>query len=82
MSQRNMNVFCSDLMVSEFFKFLQTDYPRWPLGAITKDSINTKMQISQEPLVGIDPTLCQNVSCIKFLFFAIWHSKIPAVCHF
>ena len=46
-----------------------------PLGAVTKNSINTKMTISQEPLVKIDPTLCQNVSCMKpFEFFAIWHS--------
>ena len=43
---------------------MQIDYPRWPSGAVTKNSINTKM-ISQEPLVEIDPTLCQNVSGMK-----------------
>ena len=34
-------------------------------GAITKNSINTKMTISQEPLVETDPALCQNVSSMK-----------------
>ena len=56
---------------------MQIDYQRWPSGAFTKNSINTKMRISQEPLVETDPTLCQNVSCMKpFCFFAIWHSKM------
>ena len=63
----NMNVFWSGLitMVPEWnhFIFMQTDYPR----AITKNSINTKMTISQEPLVEIDPTVCQNVSCMKVM---------------
>ena len=68
-SQENMNVFCSDLitMVPEwnYFRFMQIDYPRWPPGAVTKKSINTKMTVSQEPLVEIDPTLCQNVSYME-----------------
>ena len=38
---------------------------RWLPGAITKNSINMKMTISQEPLVEIDPTMFQNVSCMK-----------------
>ena len=38
---------------------------RWLPGSVTKNSINTKMTTSQEPLVEIDPTLFQNVSCIK-----------------
>ena len=49
--------------------FMQIDYPRWPSGAVTKNSINTKMTISQEPLVEIDPTLCQNVPCMKLFDF-------------
>ena len=44
---------------------MQNDYPRWPSGVVTKNSINMKMTISQEPLVEIDPTLCQNISCMK-----------------
>ena len=66
-----MNIFYSDLitLVPEFnyFIFMQIDYPRWPPGTVTKNSINTKMTISQDPLVEIDPTLSQNVSCIKSL---------------
>ena len=46
---------------------MQIDYPRWPPGTVFKISINTKMTISQEPLVEIDPTLCQNV----FLYEAV-----------
>ena len=48
------------------FIFLQIDNPRWPPGSITNNSTNTKMTISQEPLDEIDPTLCQNISCMKF----------------
>ena len=44
---------------------MQIDYPRWPPGTVTKNSINTKMTISQDPLVEIDPALCQNVSCMN-----------------
>ena len=47
------------------FKCMQIDYPRWLSGAVTKHSINTKMTISQESLVEINPNLCQNVSCVK-----------------
>ena len=80
-----MNAFCSDLitMVPEwnYFIFMQIDYPRWPPGTITKISINTKMTISQDPLVKIDPTLCQNVSCMKplcfFFFFFFLQFEIP-----
>ena len=68
-SQENMNVFWSYsiTMVPKWnhFIFIQIDNPRWPPGAITKDSINTKMTISQESLDEIDPALCQNVSCVK-----------------
>ena len=64
-----MNEFWSDskIMVPEWnhFIFMQIDNPRWPPGAVTKNSIITKMTISQEPLVEIDATLCQNVSCMK-----------------
>ena len=28
------------------FRFMQTDYPRWPSGAVTKNSINMEMTIS------------------------------------
>ena len=60
-SQGNINVFWSNLitMVPEWnhFLFIQIDYPRWPPGAVTKNSMNTKMIISEEPLVVIDPTL-------------------------
>ena len=68
-SQGNMNVFGSDLITmvpeSNYFILVQTDYPRWPPGTVTKNSLGTKMTISQQPLVEIDLTLCQNVSCIK-----------------
>ena len=68
-SQENMNVFWSDsiTMVPEcnHFIFMQIDNPRWVPGAVTKNSTNTKMTISSEPLDEIDPTLCQNVSCMK-----------------
>ena len=68
-SQESMNVFWSDsiTMVSEWncFIFIQIDNPRWPPGAVTKNSTNTKMTISPEHLDKIDPTLCQNVSCMK-----------------
>ena len=68
-SQENMNVFWSDsiTMVPEWnhFIFMQIDNARWPPGAVIKNSTNTKMTTSQEPLVEIDPTLCQNVSSIK-----------------
>ena len=68
-----MNVFCSDLitMVPEwnYFIFMQIDYPRWPPGTVTKNSLNMKMTISQDLLVEIDPTLRQNVSCMKPLYF-------------
>ena len=39
------------------------------------------MIISQDPLVEIDPTLCQNVSCTNlfYFFFAVWDSKMAAV---
>ena len=58
-------------MVSKwnYFIFMQIDYPRWPPGTVTKNSINTKMTISQDPLVEIDPAFCQNVSCINLLYF-------------
>ena len=56
---------------------MQIDYPRWPPGTVSKNSINTKMTISQDPFVEIDPVLCQNVSCIDPLyFFAVWDSKM------
>ena len=79
-----MNVFCSDLitMVPKWnsFIFMQIDYPRWPPGTVTKNSFNTKMTRSEEPLVEIDPSLCQNVSCMNLLyFFAVWDSKMAAV---
>ena len=64
----------------ELFHICAIDYPRWPPGTITKNSINTKMTISQDPLVEIDPTLCQTVSCMNPLyFFAVWDSKMAAV---
>ena len=38
------------------------------------------MTIAQDPLVEIDPTLCQNVSCVNLIhFFAVWDSKMAAV---
>ena len=43
---------------------MQIDCPRWRPGAVTKNSINMKLPISQEPLIEIDPTLGQNVSCM------------------
>ena len=79
-----MNVFRSDLITMvpkwNYFIFMQIGYPTWPPGTITKNSINPKMTISQDPLVEIDPTLCQNVSCKNRLyFFAVWDSKMAAV---
>ena len=68
-----MNVVCSDLITMvlkwKYFIFMQIDHPRWPPGTVTKNSINTKMTVSQDPLVEIDPTLCQNVSCMNLLYF-------------
>ena len=46
---------------------MQIDHPRWPSGAITKNSINTKMTIFQEPFAEIDPFLCQKC----FLYEAV-----------
>ena len=79
-----MNAFCSDLITmvpkGNYFIFMQIDYPRWPPGTVTKNSINTKMTISYDPLVKNDPFLCQNVSCMNPLyFFAVWDSKMAAV---
>ena len=45
--------------------FMQIDNPRSLPGAVTKNSTNTKMKISQEPLDEIDPSLCKKVSCMK-----------------
>ena len=53
-SRENVNVVCSDLITMvpkwNFFMFMQIfmqiDYPRWPPGTVTKNSINTKMTIS------------------------------------
>ena len=49
-SRVNVTVFCLDLitMVPEwnYFIFMQIDYPRWPPGTVTKNSINMKMTIS------------------------------------
>ena len=43
----HVNVFCSDLITMvpkwNYFIFMQIDYPRWPPGTVTKNSINTKM---------------------------------------
>ena len=48
-SQENMNVFWSDsiTMVAEYnhFMLMQIDNPRWLPGAVTKNSINTKITI-------------------------------------
>ena len=78
-----MNVFCSDLITMvpkwNYFIFMQIDYPRRPPGTVTKNSINMKMTISQDPLVETDPALCQNNSCINPLLFAVWDSKMAAV---
>ena len=76
-----MNVFCSDLITMapkwNYFIFMQIDDPRWPPGTVTKNSINTKMTISEDPLVEVDPSLCQNVSCMNPLyFFAVRDSKM------
>ena len=61
-----MSAFCSDLITMvpkwNYFTFMQIDYPRWPPATVTKYSINMKMTISLDPLVEIDPSLCQNVS--------------------
>ena len=79
-----MNVLCSDLITMvpkwNYFILMQIDCPRWPPGAVTKNSINPKMTISKDPLVEIDPSLCQNVSCMNPLyFFAVWDSKMAAI---
>ena len=51
------------------FIFMQMDSPRWPPEIVTRNSISMKMTISQEPLVEIDPTLCQSVYCMKPFWF-------------
>ena len=70
-----MNVFCSDLITMvpkwNYFIFMQIDYLGWPPGTVTKNCINTKMTIFQDPLVEIDPSLCQNVSCLNPLYFSV-----------
>ena len=62
-------------MVPEWnhFIFMQIDNPGWPPEAVAKNSTNTKMTISQEPLAEIDPTLCQNVSYMKSFWFFEWN---------
>ena len=55
-----------------YFILMQIDYPRLPPGAATKNSINTKMTIFQEPLVDNDPSLCQNVSFMKPFWLDLW----------
>ena len=49
-SRENVNVFCSDLITMvpkwNYFILMQIDYPRWPSGTVTKNSINTKVTIS------------------------------------
>ena len=49
-SRENMNVFCSDLITMvpkwNYFIFMQIDYPRWPPGTVTKNSINMNMTVS------------------------------------
>ena len=79
-----MNIFCSNLITMvpkwKYFIFMQIDYPKWPPQSVTKNSINTRMPISQDPLVEIDLSLCQNVYCMNLLyFFAVWDSKMAAV---
>ena len=68
-SQENTNAVWPDLVTmvpeSNYFVFMQTDYQDGRQGPLLKKSIHTKMTISQEPLIEIDPTLCQNVSCLK-----------------
>ena len=78
-----MNVFLSDFITMvpkwNYFIFMQIDYPRWPPGTVTKNSINMKMTISQDPLVEIDPIFWQE--CFLYesvLFFAVWDSKMAA----
>ena len=59
-------------MVAEWnhFIFMQIDNPIWLPGTGNNNSTNTKMTVSQEPLDEIDPSLCQNVSCIgRFVLF-------------
>ena len=60
---------------------MQIDYPRWPPGTVTKNSINTKMTISQDPLVEIDPTFGPECFLYKsvIFFFVVWDSKMAAV---
>ena len=80
-----MNVFCSDLiqMVPKWNLFLcmQIDYPRWPPGSVIKNSINTKMTISQDPLVEIHPTFARMFLVrSRCIFFAVWDSEMAAIC--
>ena len=64
-----MNVILSDLITLgpefNYFNLMQTDYLRRPPGAVSIININIQMIISQEPFIEIDPTLYQNVSCMK-----------------
>ena len=53
---------------------MQIDYTRWLSGAVTKNSINSKMTVSQEPLVEIDPTLI--LTLISINLFLILISKL------
>ena len=68
-----MNVFCSDLitMVPEwnYFIFMQIDYPRWPPGTVTKNSINHENDNILRTIDEIDPSLCQNVFLYESVVF-------------
>ena len=48
-----MNVFCSDLITMvpkwNYFILMQIDYPRWPPGAVTKNSI--KLPVPGRPTI-------------------------------
>ena len=72
-SRENVNVFCSYLITMvpkwNYFILMQIDYPRWPPGTVTKNSMNTKMTISQDPLVEIDPFLYQNIFLYESIVF-------------
>ena len=82
-SRENLNVFCSDLITMvpkwNYFICMQIDYPRLPPGNVTKNSKNTKMTISQDPLVELIQ-LCARLFLVRISYiFAVWDSKMAAV---
>ena len=66
-SQDNKNVFWSDLITkvpeSNYFIFMQTDYSRWPPGAVTENNIRTNLQYLKNHWLKLS-SLCTRMSLV------------------